>query len=565
MARKKKGKTGDEKAYEDIDKSADSAPDEVKTEENQEELAEGEQKEEVSEKKTGRFKLLTEKFSIKTLYIITGVLAGLILMLIIAAAVLAIVFKKDPFAAPPGAISVKMSSSRANNANYSYADEKMRIGEYDATLKKILIDSRATRLYFDESIGVDVFDVLLVDDLGNTYYPDLSHHISEKPINSLKFQPLNEGVRYFSLRYKSGDNFAEKFFFLDQLLKHRDSVKTDKIVKEYSYGKNNSYVAIEAGEFSSDLSSIYYSFSWDNDSYRITTKNNEPLDIHFYEDKSRLPTSGNQLSPSSYEDTVIGRADFIPLRSIDSTVNIKLMNLTSQFKLDKSLDTGKLFEDKEDSFINIDAGDYRVVFERMAKSGGTVIAVAHIIDKTLPRAMNEYDYSNRIEPDFDIDLIYTDINNKEQLCKGTVIGGTSGCDIVFKDDSLAGVPPTGLSLRVNSFSVPVNDVTFSIELMEARSDGEMDDTDDTGNTGIADITAAEAAHNAVLSKFLEDGSKNLMYTAQIIEYSINAENDKFYCQVWEAVRQSDTTGINKYNLVAEFEAGEWQIKKKTKL
>ncbi len=373
----------------------------------------------------------------------------------------------------------------ANNANYIYLQKLEKLGDETLVIQKMLIDRMANVFYISKKINLDNYNVSLVDDKGNLYGIDLTFVKNENlpqygsTETVLRFEPLKEGVEKFTLFIHEPQTNNSAIFNLD--LEHKLTQSTPYRIAVSPVAKDSSlsvWAELDRAIFSSQGSIVNYRLSWsdDNNTISLGSKNDRSFDNIVMQEgaKSVTPTKA-RANEYTFGDknSILGRMDFEPIRSLDSVVTISFKNLYEKINYPAEIPIGDLFFASEESPLEFNVGSKKVVFERLGKVGENYVLVLHAEDEMVYAVSNpEKSLDNRTEVILDAQLVAETISGMEVVLDGNNKASQIGTDILFNAKNasvfMEGIPRANYKLRISNIYFKLHEVNVDLDLSKEQ-------------------------------------------------------------------------------------------------
>ncbi len=450
---------------------------------------------------------LSEKMSLKTMYITVGAMCSVIIILAAAIFILARIEQKNN----EHKVLISQPVYAKNNANYIYIGQGEIYKGQELILQKVLIDPLATVFYFN--VNVDAFNnaISLIDNNDKIYNMDLTFvqfgaDFDEENSSTIRFEPLKEDVKSFVLTIHDPitQEMAQFEFELEEPVQ---KVPVKYVNRAVASKRNVSdvFAVVDHAEFSSSGSTIYFALKWNSEDETLKFIKNEQ------ESSIELRGIGTPVLPTkSYPNqyifkdnkTIIGRMDFTALKNLNESLTVTFRNLFKATKINKEVEVADLFKDEPEFEKTLNVGAYKVVLERMGRVKDKIILVAHT-EKPTPNGHGAIDIE-RIQSQLETKLIATAEGGMQIELHGEVRSNEQGMDIIFKftqfADLLASLPPENFTLEIDSLFVKIDDIPVNIDLQNESDEPDIE---------------IEIIKNSIISAFLSRLSyKSLEVTSE---------------------------------------------------
>jgi len=365
----------------------------------------------------------------------------------------------------------------------------------EITLTKVNMSRISTVLYFDGVVDLDIYDASITDDWGRTYYIDYSYYeqgyaqaFGEDVETRLWFDALPLGFKHFDLkiterdtqlssttRFSAGQSIAlEAARFLDQSAIVDCGV--EPIINEETGEETQiAEVKITNAVFSNTGSQIGFAVRQAIPGEEvILSKPGSDVSITMTENGRIVAPDSHTFKPHTFggHGVTIGRADFVALQSLNSTVRIHFDDMYRKIAANREICLDDVFYTKPDSEYTIDVGSYRLVIERGGVQGNQFVLVMHALDMH-KEAISEL--SNRVQAFPEITMIARRLDGSSIRLEPRLIRDSwQGCDVVFdgreEREFLFGISPKQIFFEISGvyFKLPPAHVELDLNMAERR-------------------------------------------------------------------------------------------------
>ncbi len=401
----------------------------------------------------------------KTLYIVASVL----FVLVLAMSVTMFTLNSLANSLVRNSYKISIPQNVTNNNKYIYVTLESELGENSLKMTRLLIDPMATEFYFSGSSDLTGFEYVLQDNKQKTYPMDLVS-VSEGDLTApemmLRFAPFDVDVNGFCLLISDpvsgGSN--EFNFHIDGGV--AGSLKQLSKRLEVLTGVDDITVSIEGGDFSSSSSTVFFSINW-NDNISEVSFDDETNAFTLMENGQNVIPTGRGFVKTVLEDKnmLLGRAEFTPLRSLNSPISINLVGLNRSMKIERDFPVNSLPKSLRQQPYVFDFRRYKTIIECADFQGDYYVLVFHTEDKNIFASSSDYYLSdNRVDTTMHATLILPTQNGNIEI-KGRSISGKMGTDMLFDiKDYKSVMLPEKAYVRIDSVDIRMKEVSLDLDM-----------------------------------------------------------------------------------------------------
>jgi hypothetical protein len=370
----------------------------------------------------------------------------------------------------------KMKEYQSNTKKFIFISQSKEIGGKTVELTKMLADSVATVFYFDQSLPVMEYDMVLEDEQGKVYNMDLSFlqtsYAPEKGAGMvLRFDPLDENITNLTLsliQNRTGEKTAFSISLSDSPYLVPVKYIPNVIEKETKHGN----ISLMNGLFAPTGTILYYQFDW---------KGKQPIQHGWQgipmQDLFTVKESGQKVNyavarplvyPFTEDHIQIARMNFEGIRNLNAPIQVDFCYLYAVEPMSEEMEV------IPPTYVNnkrIKVGTYTLVLERMRLFDEKYVLVYHMEEDTKNSNMN-----TRVEARVDMDLI---IGEKDGLqmtlegrCRAKQEGGEVQFDVKEARKFFERLDYQNVRLNIKKAGIRIPDVEIPIALSELETNSQ---------------------------------------------------------------------------------------------
>lgn len=491
--------------------------------------------------------------------LLTKIVIGLLVLVIIMAGLLTYVILQKNKLEALSKVKVKVPEYTANTTNYIFISQTKAFKGEDLKLVKMIIDPTATIFYFDKEFDFMSCEADLKDKDGKLYNIDLSFNTSNNVNNFIRFEPLDEGVKEFTLTLSDpyADEAVDYNIVLNSLPKVIPARYLDKQIKleDKSLGTK---LTLENATFSSANSILEYSLSGGELGF-----NNSNLEVSLTDSDGNILNNNQHIYSFSDGELIVGRTNFERVNNLNSNLDIKFDNIYKTIDINQQINSNTLpaSDVDESNQFKLDLNGYTLYLEKFGDFGEVCIGTYHIKDSK----------GNLVSGNLETELI---IDNQkgvsvtiDGICDSASVGGDLKFDLAKSQDILAGFETKVYTLNLKSMGLKLPAQIIELDLSKLNDTDIQTDKKEVSDF-IIDISKKRLAlksgqinqselnsyfEPSILQKSVTDYqpvsnlTEEAQYSSQIV--TMAKSNNKYYAvvqDIWKG--NTDDKHINFYRL-----------------